>query len=85
MIFPATLLRNRTPSSMAPVSDSERTAGVAVLSHNEQGHPCVLKDQLTADIVLPAASFAPLTVAVYVAPSVRVEDGLRVAFLLEAS
>jgi hypothetical protein len=44
----------------------------------------VVKDQLAAAIVLPAASVAPLAVAVYVVENAKAAEGVKVAVLVAA-
>jgi hypothetical protein len=45
----------------------------------------VVKDQLTGDMTLPAASRAPLTVAVYDVELNRAEEGMNVAVVVAGS
>ena len=90
MTEPAWLARNFTPTSMPPVSGSALTAGVAVDAQMLQGQPgllaaAVVNVQVTACMVLPAVSFAPETVAVYVVDPARPAPGVNVALLDAAS
>jgi len=60
--------RNRTPNSTAELSLTVTVVGTAVLAQTVHGQPepdaAVVNDQENGAMVLPARSFAPLTVAV---------------------
>jgi hypothetical protein len=86
--------RNFTPSSTALESESDRTAGVAVLCQMVQGHvvdpdAAVVKDhEKLAAIAAPVVSLTPLapplTVAVYVEEPARAAVGVSVAVSVPA-
>src|SRR5438309_9188872 len=83
LIWPATSLRNFTPSSTAFGSPLSTLVGVTELLQMVTGPrfaaAAVLNDQLTgAAITLPLASWAPLTVAVYVMELARGALGVSV-------
>src|SRR5579884_3191988 len=64
---------------MAFVSLTDGVAGAAVEDQMVQGHWTVVKVHVTGVMVLPAASWAPLTVAVYAVPCASAADGVKVA------
>src|SRR4051812_9943977 len=87
---PTTSERNFIPSSTAMPSLAAGVPGTVVSGQTEYGPvptaAAVVKDQVTGvAMALPAASFAPETVAVYVVLATRAADGVRVAVWATAS
>src|SRR6266571_4045132 len=80
---PATSARTFTPSSTAPGSPTAAVPGRVLRLQMLQGQvaaeAAVVNDQLTGALIgLPARSFAPLTVAVYVVLAVSAALGVHV-------
>src|ERR1700712_322450 len=89
-MYPAVLLRKRTPTSTAELSATETVAGVAVAAQIEHGHPvppgaAVPKVHVYGAITFPAASRAPVMVAVDVVDAASAPAGVSVSVREAAS
>src|SRR5687768_11315553 len=88
-MYPPAPARNRTPSSTAEPSLTVTTAGVAVLGQIVHGQPDdvvpVVNDHENGDMVWPAVSRAPDTVAVWTVDGASAAAGVNVTVRVAAS